>query len=136
MLQALGVCVALSAGPSCPTSAAHDLVFLSPRGPVLIRLHLRRDWLPLRERFSALMDDVFRGLDRDGDGKISAKEAERAPTFGIRQGVAAPPEGLTRAGLEAAYAKMGLGMLSLRRVAPRPLGEGVRTPGLLTRRLF
>src|SRR5262245_540224 len=126
-MTVLPFCAALvmSAGPACPTSAAHDLVFLSPRGPVLLRLHVYRDGQPLRERFQALMDEVFAGLDRDRDGRVSPKEAELAPTFGLQRPLVVPPGGLTRAAFEPAYLDRGLAMLSLRRVVGRSVRQRV-----------
>jgi Ca2+-binding EF-hand superfamily protein len=65
----------LAAGPSRPPGDAHDLVYLSPNGPLIIRLRLLIDGRPLRARFDALMRDTFNGLDTDRDGFLNRNEA-------------------------------------------------------------
>lgn len=74
--------LALCAGPSRPSGDAQDLVYLSPTGPVLIRLHLQADGVPLRRRFEALMREVFDSLDKNKDGVLSKDEAAAMPRLG------------------------------------------------------
>jgi Ca2+-binding EF-hand superfamily protein len=65
--------------PRAPVPDYQDLVFLSARGPVRIRLHLRSDGKPYPHAWDAYMRGLFQYLDRNGDGVLNKSEAERAP---------------------------------------------------------
>src|SRR5262249_23195397 len=114
--------LALAAGPSRPAGDVQDLVYLSPTGPVLIRLHLRVDGQPLRARYQARMRQIFDSLDKDKDGFLSAKEAAAMPQLSgggvlsiggnfIRRPPARPARGdvkLSFEGMKERYAQQGI----------------------------
>ncbi|MGL4550144.1 MAG: hypothetical protein ACRC33_03060, partial [Gemmataceae bacterium] len=73
----LALCLAAAApaaAPPRPDSDAQTLVYFSEAGPVVIRLHLRLDGRPHRARFDELLDALFKEIDRDRDGVLSAAE--------------------------------------------------------------
>lgn len=136
----------LAVGPSRPPSDSVDVAIFTP-APILVRLHLRLGGAALQSRFDALMDDVFRDLDKNRDGILDKKELARLPDLGgnglINVGgnfafggmpKADIPDKLTRAGLAAHYARQGI--VPFRVVAAGdPSGRG-RTPAAITNRLF
>src|SRR5688572_28819589 len=107
MLNVICAALALAAGPPSPPCDTHDIVYLSPKGPVLIRLHVRIDGQSVQGRFDALMDEIFDSLDANRDGRLSKEEAALAPSLGAsanirflfaargapRPTITAPPEG-------------------------------------------
>ncbi len=58
-----------------------DLVFLHDARPYLLRLHVEVDGRPLPERWDRYLAELFRFLDRDGDGSLDARELELAPSL-------------------------------------------------------
>jgi Ca2+-binding EF-hand superfamily protein len=56
-----------------------DVLFLHDSRPLLIRLHIRVDGKPYALRWKEYLMRWFRFLDRDEDGFLDGKEAERAP---------------------------------------------------------
>jgi Ca2+-binding EF-hand superfamily protein len=60
--------------------AVQDLVYFATTRPILIRLHIEVDGKPFDAAWDEYMDALFKFLDRDGDGGLSASEASRAPT--------------------------------------------------------
>jgi Ca2+-binding EF-hand superfamily protein len=70
--------------PPLSSGDVQDMIFLGEERPVFIRLHVLVDGRPFRDAFEAAWQDylkqLFRYLDRDGDGFLSPQEAERAPT--------------------------------------------------------
>jgi Ca2+-binding EF-hand superfamily protein len=82
LVLSLGVLVTASAGQAqAPSSAdVHDFVFLAEARPVLIRVHIRVGDKKLAAAWDDFMAGLFRELDIDGDGALSKREAERAPT--------------------------------------------------------
>jgi Ca2+-binding EF-hand superfamily protein len=60
-----------------------DVVVLTDKRPVFLRLHLRIDGKPFREFHQKALDDylagLFKHLDADGDGVLSEVEARRMP---------------------------------------------------------
>ncbi len=148
MLPVLCAALALSAAPSLPPSDEIDILYFAPSGPRLLRLHLRIDGQPYRQKFEALINRIFDGCDRNRDGVIDAREAVRLPSLGGRGGgvafllgggvhVAQRPElkkNLTRAGLEAHYAAAGIVPFQLRGGAGGAGGQ--RTPARITARVF
>jgi Ca2+-binding EF-hand superfamily protein len=72
--------VGSDASAPAPTDAdARDLVFLGESGPILIRLHLQIEGKPLQEAWDGFVAELFRFLDRDGDGVLSDRELALAP---------------------------------------------------------
>jgi Ca2+-binding EF-hand superfamily protein len=72
-----------------------DLVFFAEDRPVLIRLHVFLDGQPFGERFREARDRyvrrLFSYLDRDGNGTLDQKEAERMPPPFVTTGAGASP---------------------------------------------
>src|SRR5262249_55419219 len=63
-----------NAGGAVGTGDGATLVFLSDKRPVLLRIHIHVDGKPVDEAWNAYLKRWFDYLDRDGDGKLSAKE--------------------------------------------------------------
>src|SRR5215831_11864613 len=55
-----------------------DVVFLGER-PLLIRFHIEIDGKPLRAVWNEAVSRVFKTLDKDGKGALTAKEIRRMP---------------------------------------------------------
>ncbi len=62
---------------STPVSDTQDVVFLGETRPVLLRLHIRVDGKPYQAAWRDFIKEVFKYLDRNGDGILSKDEAER-----------------------------------------------------------
>src|SRR4051794_37211633 len=71
--------LAFAAAPPAEQDDAHDLVVLHPKRPVRLRLHLRSGGRPFLAGWSQQVARLFRHLDADGDGRLSAAELGRAP---------------------------------------------------------
>jgi Ca2+-binding EF-hand superfamily protein len=65
--------------PAPPAADVQDFVYLADHGPILVRAHVTVDGKPFRAAWEEYVTRVVKFLDADGDGKISAKEAERMP---------------------------------------------------------
>jgi Ca2+-binding EF-hand superfamily protein len=61
------------------TDDVQDFVVLTNKRPVLVRAHVSIDGKPFRAVWEEFVASVFKSLDRDGDGVLSAEEAERTP---------------------------------------------------------
>jgi Ca2+-binding EF-hand superfamily protein len=70
---------AFAAAPPREADDAQTMVYFAEGGPVIVRLHLRLDGLPFRQKYDAFIDTLFRQLDRDGDGALSQAEAAAVP---------------------------------------------------------
>jgi Ca2+-binding EF-hand superfamily protein len=91
--------------PAGPAPDVQDLIYLSERGPVLLRLHLRIDGKPVREVWDQFTDRLFQHLDLDGNGVLSQSEINRAPQPAallqlLRGGVFDPNQSRTRRMME------------------------------------
>jgi Ca2+-binding EF-hand superfamily protein len=53
-----------------------DLVVLGPMRPLLLRLHVTVDGRPFREEWERRFDELFAGLDHDGDGRVTVAEGD------------------------------------------------------------
>ncbi len=153
MLTVICAALALSAAPSRPPSDEIDILYFAPSGPRLLRLHLRIDGQPYRQKFDALINSIFDGCDRNRDGVIDAREAARLPDLGgsnpyssfiggafrMAPRPAAPKGPFTRAGLEAHYRAAGIVPFQMRGGSGgyyvRGAG-GQRTPARITARVF
>jgi Ca2+-binding EF-hand superfamily protein len=62
-----------------PPPDAFELVFIRDSGPVLIRIHARIGDQSVQARFHGFLKKWFDFLDRNGDGKLDAKELIGAP---------------------------------------------------------
>lgn len=58
---------------------AFELVFIRASGPVLLRIHARAGQQSVQAQFQAYLKQWFHYLDRNGDGKLDAKELVGAP---------------------------------------------------------
>lgn len=68
-----------------PATDAREFVFLGESRPVLVRLRVERDGQSLTATRDACMKYLFGYLDVNGDGSLSAAEAERAPSLELMQ---------------------------------------------------
>ncbi len=83
----LGCWAALAASPTtvqpAPADDVQDVVMLTDKRPVFLRLHVRIDGKPFREFHQKALDEylagLFKHLDADGDGVLSEAEASRMP---------------------------------------------------------
>lgn len=66
-------------GPAAAERNVQDFVYLSDKGPLLLRFHVILDGKPLVEVWEDFMGKLFAYLDRDGDGVLSKDEASAAP---------------------------------------------------------
>src|SRR5205823_3556597 len=57
-----------------------DVIFFEARRPLRIRLHLQVAGKSFQAHWDEIMEHLFRFLDENGDGRLSAKEAEHAPS--------------------------------------------------------
>ncbi len=58
---------------------SQDLIFLAPKHPLFIRLHIKVNGRGYRELPDVLAENLFKALDLDEDGLLNAQEAERIP---------------------------------------------------------
>src|SRR5262245_21833756 len=83
IIPAVCMCTVFLGLSSAPASddfdEVQDVVFLADSGPLLIRLHVDVDGKPFRVAWREAVDRIFKLLDKDGDGVISAKELEQMP---------------------------------------------------------
>jgi Ca2+-binding EF-hand superfamily protein len=67
-----------------PLDDVQDILFRSESGPLLIRLHVQVDGKPFRRAHQAAWEDyvknLFRHLDRNGNGILDEAEARRLPS--------------------------------------------------------
>jgi Ca2+-binding EF-hand superfamily protein len=69
-----------TAGPMAPAVAeAQDLVFLSDKGPVLLRLRVTIDGKPAHALWRDYIRKWFNYLDRDGKGYLTREQVQFAP---------------------------------------------------------
>jgi Ca2+-binding EF-hand superfamily protein len=54
-------------------------MFLSPTHPLTVRVHVRLDGKTLERAWDEFIDYLYKYTDADGDGTVTAKEAESAP---------------------------------------------------------
>ena len=97
-LAAAGLCLLAALAPAAAPPPRGDsrpeaLVVLGPDRPLLVHLRLRVGSESPAARHAAFLDRVFRHLDRDGDGVIDAREAERLPPPSAFGGFGAAPAG-------------------------------------------
>jgi Ca2+-binding EF-hand superfamily protein len=78
-----------------------DFVYLGDQRPVLVRLHVWIDGKPLQTAWNEYIRSLFKYLDTDGDGVLSAEEAERVP----------PPQMLFTQGYFGGFAPPAMGVL-------------------------
>jgi Ca2+-binding EF-hand superfamily protein len=72
---------AFSLFPSQAAAAdVQDVVFLGEDRPVFIRLHIQRDGQSFQAAWEAYIQELFKFLDRDGDGVLNKEEAARVPS--------------------------------------------------------
>jgi Ca2+-binding EF-hand superfamily protein len=69
-----------AAQPNPAVNDGHDFVFLAEARPILVRVHVRVDGMPLQAGWDGFMQYLFANLDVNGDGFLSKEEAERAPS--------------------------------------------------------
>src|SRR5262245_6739222 len=60
--------------------AVLDIVYFAETRPILIRLHVEVDGRAFDDSWDDYIAALFKFLDRDGDGLLSAAEVARAPT--------------------------------------------------------
>jgi Ca2+-binding EF-hand superfamily protein len=88
--------VALAAEPASPKPVPRDeqdLVFFQDGRPLRLRLHLQVAGKSFQAHWDEVIAQLFRYLDVDGDGRLSAKEVERAPSEGqLRQMIQGNPD--------------------------------------------
>ena len=82
VLSGAAIVLAESEGPA-PADDVQDIVLLTDKQPVLIRLHLQIDGKPFqtvhKEALEGYLSALFNQLDANGDGKLSEEEAKRMP---------------------------------------------------------
>jgi Ca2+-binding EF-hand superfamily protein len=66
-------------GEAAPIGAIQDIVYFAPTRPILLRLHIEVDSKAFDDAWDEYIAALFKFLDRDGDGLLSAAEAARAP---------------------------------------------------------
>ena len=59
-----------------PKDNRERFLVLTPRGPVVVQAYINIDKKPFRTLREAIVDDVLKLADTDGDGKPTWKEAE------------------------------------------------------------
>lgn len=93
---ALTALAPLSAWAAAPTGdETQDVVVMAGQRPLLIRLQITSSGAPFRQSWEGFLGRVFRELDRDADGKLSADEASKCPPLrSLQLGAAADGEAL------------------------------------------
>jgi Ca2+-binding EF-hand superfamily protein len=72
---------ATQATPATPgVGAVQYLAYFAGTRPMLVKLHVEVDGRPFDAAWDEYIEALFKFLDRDGDGTLSAAEAARAPT--------------------------------------------------------
>ena len=66
-----------AAGAGDDADDARDVVFLADDRPVFVRFNVRVGGKPFRAAWSESVRALYDGLDRDGDGKLTPKEADK-----------------------------------------------------------
>jgi Ca2+-binding EF-hand superfamily protein len=64
-------------------NATQDVVFLGESRPVLLRLYIVNKGKPFLAAWEDFIAELFKSLDRDGDGFLSEAEAARVPAPGL-----------------------------------------------------
>src|SRR5262249_33480245 len=80
MIALTVLALAFSAGPLPPPDDSHELIILHATRPYRVRLHLRIHGRPFSEPWARQVGQLFRHLDTNKDGKLSAKELALAPS--------------------------------------------------------
>lgn len=78
-LAAIFAVFALGGPASAADRNAQDFVYLSDKGPLLLRFHVYLDGKPLVQKWEKFMGKLFAYLDRNGDGILSKDEAAGVP---------------------------------------------------------
>lgn len=73
----LALVLAVLAGDGPAAAPESRLVCLAPRRPVLLTVQVQIDGVPLAQVRQAYVTTLFRSLDRDGNGRLDAEEAQR-----------------------------------------------------------
>jgi Ca2+-binding EF-hand superfamily protein len=68
-----------SGAASSAQDDAQDFVVFGASRPVLLRLHIRVNDRSFRDVFKDFVDEVFKGLDKNGDGVLNKAEVEKLP---------------------------------------------------------
>src|SRR5262249_61452619 len=79
LLALLAAAPGRAAGPPPGPDDAHDLLVLHPKRPYRVRFHLRVGGQSFQVPWARQVGTLFRYLDVDGDGLLSAKELAVAP---------------------------------------------------------
>lgn len=89
LVGVVAVCLFILDGPTAargndspPLADAQDIVYLSARGPVFLRLRLRIDDMTLHQAAVDFASSIFATLDEDGDQLITLEQAATAPGVG------------------------------------------------------
>lgn len=91
---------------SPPAADVQDLLYLGDERPVIVRLHIRIEQESFREMWARYVQQVFKDLDRDGDGLLNSAESSRLPGLTAAEqrsagGVPAAPDQTKDAGIDA-----------------------------------
>lgn len=88
LLAVLLGCSTLAAAdaPTSPTADVQDILYFSPSGPVRLRFHLQTADKQLSARWNEFVDGLMIYFDRDGDGKLDAKELGAFAKFPLVDG--------------------------------------------------
>ncbi len=74
--------------PEVGAMDVQNLVLLTDSRPVLVRLHITIDGKPFQVVWEEFVASIFKSLDRDGDGFLSATEAAQVPPASLLFGSA------------------------------------------------
>jgi Ca2+-binding EF-hand superfamily protein len=82
-LAALSLALVLRQSPSqaadAPLGKGLDFVYLADTRPLLVKLHIQIDGKPLESAWEEFARDVFRTLDKNGDGVLDPTELKQLP---------------------------------------------------------